>query len=200
MRRPARSPLPFATLALAAAIIAVYGVELAGDGEALCERFGFVPARPTFVEALTSLFLHDPGSWLHIAGNVAVLVLVGTFVERAIGSLLFGAVFIVGSVSGAVLHVVVDPTSTVPLVGASGGLFAVLALAGVLFGPGMLGFVVVLVGANIVQAFGGPGDLSVSFGAHLGGFALGVVAAGLARMRDAGSRAGVRARGSRRPC
>jgi membrane associated rhomboid family serine protease len=184
-RRPPR-PLPVVTVALAAAIIAVYGLKLAGGGTDIYQRFGFVPAAPTLATALTSLLVHDPATFAHVGGNVVVLVLIGVPVERAIGSTRFAGLFLGGGLAGAGLHVVVDPSSTAPLVGGSGALFAVLAVAAALFGPAMLAFVTVLVATNVAQAFGAPGAEGVSFGAHIGGFAMGVALVALvvlARLR-----------------
>lgn len=183
MKRPARVPFPIVTLALAAAIVAAFGVELAGDGQAFCERFGFVAAHPSLRTALSSLFVHDPSTFVHVGGNLAVLVLIGSRVEQAIGSTRFAALYLAGGLAGTALHVVVDPSSTAPLVGASGSLFAVLAIAAALFGPGMLASTAVLVAMNVAHAFGGPGDAGMSFGAHIGGFTLGVLLALLARAR-----------------
>jgi membrane associated rhomboid family serine protease len=167
------------TAVVAAVILGVYGLELAGDGQALCDAYGLVPARPSFGTALTSMWLHDPTNVCHVGGNLATLVLVGSRVERAIGSTRFAAIYLAGGLAGAAMHVVVDPNSTTPLVGCSGSLFAVLAVAAALFGPAMLGFVAVLVVSNILHAFGGPGAAGVSFGAHIGGFVLGVLVVAL---------------------
>jgi membrane associated rhomboid family serine protease len=179
----ARPPLPLATFALAVTIVATFALELAGDGMGICTRLGFVPARPTAVSALASLFLHDPSGPAHVGGNLAVLLLVGSRVERAIGSTWFAGLYLGGGLAGAALHVVVDSTSTVPLIGASGGLFALLAVAAALFGPALLTFVAVLVVANVWHALGGWGDEGVSFACHLGGFFAGTAAVAVARVR-----------------
>jgi len=181
MRRPARPPFPTATIALAVTIIGVFAVEVAGDGMGLCQQFGFVAARPGLVAALVSLFLHDPRSWLHVGGNLLVLATVGARVERAIGSWRFATVFLLGGLAGAALHVVVDPSAITPLVGASGAIFALLAVAATFLGTGVFAFAVVLAATNVAHAFGGPGDAAVSFGAHIGGFALGTAVAALGR-------------------
>jgi membrane associated rhomboid family serine protease len=174
---------PLVTVTLAASILAVYGLELAGDGRALCARFGFTPAHPSLVTAATSLLLHEPSSLLHVGGNLVFLIVFGVIVEREIGGPRFLALFLAGGLAGAAMHVVVDPGSLSPLVGCSGSLFAVLAVAAALYGPGMLAFVAVLVATNVAHAFGAPGDAVVSFGCHLGGFASGVALVVLTRLR-----------------
>jgi membrane associated rhomboid family serine protease len=187
MKRPPRVP-PLVTLALAAAILAVFAVELAGDGAELCAQFGLVPASPTLVTAAASLFLHDPSSLWHVGGNLAVLLLVGSRVEQAIGSTRLLGLFLAGGLAGVALHIVVDPSSLSPLVGCSGALFAVLAVAAALYGPGMLAFVAALVATNVAHAFGAPSEAAVSFGAHLGGFAMGTALVLLARLRGVDQR------------
>jgi len=191
MKRPARAPLLLATVALAVAIVATFAVEVTGDGMGLCQRFGFVAANPSVGTALSALFVHDPRGWAHVLGNLVVLVVVGSRVEQAIGSTRVAALFFAGGLAGAALHVVVDPSSTLPLVGCSGSLFALLAVAATLHGPAMLAFTVVLALTNIAHAFGAPGAESVSYGAHLGGFALGVLAVVLARLHGGDLRTGL---------
>lgn len=85
----------------------------------------------------------------------------------------------IGGLAGCALHFVVDPSSTMSLVGCSGSLFALLAVAAVLW-PSLLGGVVLLAGANIVQVLTSTGG-SVAVGAHLGGFCAGTVFAAFSR-------------------
>ena len=54
--------MPLATAALAATIVAVYGFELAADGQAVCEAYGLVPARPSIGTALTATSCTTPQS------------------------------------------------------------------------------------------------------------------------------------------
>lgn len=68
-----------------------------------------------------------------------------------------------------------------PLVGCSGSLFALLAVAAVLW-PGLLGFVVAFAGINLFEVLTGTGG-SVAVGVHLGGLACGVVLVALERLR-----------------
>lgn len=164
---------PIATLALAATVLAGYGLELTRGGETFCLAHGFTPAHPSFETAFSSLFLHQ--GLFHLGGNLAFLAVFGTIVELELGSVALLALFAAAGLGGAGIHYLVDPGSTTTLVGASGALFGVLAVAGVLR-PRLLAFVVVFVGINVWNAFTG-GDGAVSFGCHIGGFLVGAVAA-----------------------
>lgn len=97
----ARARCPLATVAIATAMVTVYGFELAGDGAGLCQRFGFIAARPTLATALASLLLHDPENVRHVGGNLALLTLFGVTVERALGSWRFAGLFVLGGLAGA---------------------------------------------------------------------------------------------------
>lgn len=182
MKRHARTPLPLTTVALTVAIVIAYGLELLGNGEAICADFGLVPARPSFGAALTSLFVHDPNGIAHLAGNVVFLIVFGSIVERAIGSFRFLGLYFAAGLAGTAMHILVDPSSTTPLVGCSGAIFSLLALAGVMR-PRLLGFVVAFVSVNIWFALSDTGG-NVSFGAHLGGFSIGAAVVMLARLRE----------------
>lgn len=166
--------MPLVTLALVLANVLVY---LAAGGQAACEAYGLVPAHFVHGGSLeplfTSLFFHDPSSLSHIAGNMAFLALFGALVERALGSLGFTALYAVAGIAGGLMHVYVNPGSADALVGASGAIFGVLAVAGALY-PRLLGFVVAFVGINVFHAFFGGGG-NVSFACHIGGFVAGFV-------------------------
>jgi len=164
---PART-LPFATFALVLANLVVYLHELVIGGQKVCDAYGLIPARLVPETLLTSLFLHDPGNLTHLLGNMAFLAVFGTLVEGSLGHLRFLALYGAAGVLGGFSHVLVDPSSTSPLVGASGAVFGILAVATVLR-PRLLGFAVAFVGIEIWHAFAG-GDGAVSFGCHLGGF------------------------------
>lgn len=167
--RPASAPV--VTGLLLAAMFFTYAFELSGDGQAICQAHGFVPARPTAGSALSYAFLHDPGSWLHIGGNAIFLAFFGTLVERVLGAITFALLYLVSGVGAAAMHAMVDPTSATPLVGASGALLGVMAAAAVI-APRMVGFVGAYAAYNIVSLFVGAGD-SVSVACHVGGFSAG---------------------------
>lgn len=176
--------MPLVTLTLVLANLFAYALELASGGDATCQAHGLVPARfvvsGDFGPVFSGMFLHDPHSWTHIIGNMVSLSVVGTVVEREIGSLRTLAVYLAAGVAGGLLHVVVDPTATDALVGASGAIFGLLAVAAVAR-PRMIGFVVGFGLMNVWYAFAGTGG-AVSFGDHLGGLFAGMVFAMVARI------------------
>ena len=110
---------------------------------------------------------------------MAFLAFFGALVEGALGGVSFLGLYLTAGAAGGLLHVLVNPAATDPLVGASGAIFGVLAVAGVIR-PRFLGFVVAFVGLNIWHALEGTGG-GVSFGAHLGGAFAGVLVAGALR-------------------
>jgi len=164
-----RSTAPVTAL-LAAACVAGYGIELAsGDVEQFCGSYGL--AHFTLGAALGSLFLH--AGLLHLAGNLAMLIVFGSMVERAIGSLRFAVVFFAAGVAGAVAHTLLDPSTT--LVGASGAILGVMAVCAMVR-PRTVGFTAIYFAWNLCalffpqSAFAMPG---VSLGCHVGGFVAG---------------------------
>jgi len=177
----ARETAPITGL-LALALISVYGLELAPGGDALCQTYGLIPSHPGLETALSSMFLHDPNSMLHLGGNLVFLGIFGSIVERALGSLRFLGLYGAAGLGGAALHCIVNAGSSTPLVGASGALFGLLAVAAVVR-PRLIGFAVAFAGVEIWHAVaGGGGD--VSFGCHLGGFAVGALVAVFLRAVD----------------
>ncbi len=172
MTRNSAAPV---TALLAALVAAAYSLELVFGGEASCDAYGLVPAHWSVGTAVSSLFLHDPHGWAHVGGNLVCLVVFGVIVERALGSLGFAALYAFAGLSGAAMHCLVNPEATDPLVGCSGALFGLMAVAGAIR-PRLLGFVVAYAGLNVWYAFAG-GAGNVSFGCHLGGLAAGAIVA-----------------------
>ncbi len=173
MNRHARAPLPVVTVALTAAILGVFAVELRGEGMGLCQRFGFVPEHPSLGTAFSSLFLHDASNLWHVGGNVLALAFFGALVERSIGHVRFVVLFTLGGVGAAAFHMLANPGSLVPEVGASGSIFAVMAAAAMLY-PRLLGFVAAFAALNIWHTVTGTGG-DVATAAHIGGFVTGFV-------------------------
>ena len=80
---------------------------------------------------ITSMFLH--GGWGHILGNSLFLWVFGNNIEDSMGHLRFLVFYLVCGVAAALAHVLVDPASPVPTVGASGAISGVLGAYLVLY-------------------------------------------------------------------
>jgi membrane associated rhomboid family serine protease len=131
-RLPTRR-VPFVNYLLIAANVLVFlwegAIEEAGYSN-LVTDLGFIPYRfehapldyaPTI---LTSMFMH--GSWAHLGGNMLYLWIFGDNVEDAIGHFRYLLFYLVGGTIAASTQLGVDPNSTIPMVGASGAIAAVL--------------------------------------------------------------------------
>jgi membrane associated rhomboid family serine protease len=101
--------------------------------------WGLVPARfladpaGEAVTVFTSMFLHDPSGYGHIAGNMLFLWIFGDNVEDALGSLRFAAFYVLSGLVAAAAQIAIDPHATIPMVGASGAISGVLAAYGSLY-------------------------------------------------------------------
>jgi len=121
--------------------------------DALCEEaltlsggdpvyaYGLVPAKGLAQPGwLTHMLLHD--GWFHIIGNILFFVLLcGPFMEDVWGTPIFGVFFLVGGVVAGVAQVALDPTSSVPIIGASGAISAAMGAFCVRFAKRKIGFV-----------------------------------------------------------
>ena len=176
-----------------AALDAAYG---SGAGVAL-QRYlaGRCPEKSPYLAILVAMFLH--GGWLHIAGNMLYLWIFGNNVEDRLGRFAFVAFYLLGGLAATALQMAFDPSSTIPSLGASGAIGAVLGAYLVLFPRArvttlvlfifvsvvQLPALVVLGGWFILQLFSGVGELGrvadggVAYWAHVGGFAFGALAA-----------------------
>ena len=76
---------------------------------------------------VTYALLH--GSWMHVIFNSVWLAAFGSPVARRCGALRFAALALAGTAAGGLLHVLIDPLSAGPLVGASAGISALMAAA-----------------------------------------------------------------------
>ncbi len=85
------------------------------------------------VPLFTSMFLH--GGWLHLIGNMWVLIIFGDNVEDRIGHLGYLAFYLICGIVSGLTQAFIAPTSGVPAIGASGAIAGVLA-AYLIFFPG----------------------------------------------------------------
>jgi len=136
------SRVPFITVALIAANIAVFAYEFtlpAAALQALVETWGLTPARVALGTAqfawlptvVTSMFLH--GGWLHLLGNMLYLWIFGNNIEDRLGPVGFLAFYLAAGAFAAATQVFVAPESQVPIVGASGAISGVLGAYAVLY-------------------------------------------------------------------
>jgi membrane associated rhomboid family serine protease len=124
---------PWLTWAVAAAIVAASGVAFF-HLEALVYQFGLIPAqfwRFGGLTFLTSFFLH--AGLFHLASNVYFLLTYGDNVEDYLGRTRFLLLLLLSALVGDGLHVAVDPESTLPVIGASGGISGVITFYALLF-------------------------------------------------------------------
>jgi membrane associated rhomboid family serine protease len=155
------------------------------------------PDKSWLASVFVAMFLH--GSWLHIAGNMLFLWVFGNNVEDRLGYAVFPLFYVLGGLAAAGLQFVFDPNSTVPSLGASGAIGAVLGAYAVIFPHARVTTLVifffitvvqvsarfVLVGWFVLQVFSGVGQLGIDVGggvaywAHIGGFAFGAIVAWL---------------------
>ncbi len=80
---------------------------------------------------VTSMFLH--AGWLHLLGNMWFLWMFGKDIENSIGMWLFGLVYFLCGLGGALLHYALNIGSLVPCVGASGAISGIMGCFFVLF-------------------------------------------------------------------
>jgi membrane associated rhomboid family serine protease len=85
---------------------------------------GLADQAPFWVTIITSMFLH--GSLLHLGGNMLFMWIFGNNIEDAMGRLTFVGFYLLGGLAALGLQVAMDPNSTIPTVGASGAIAAVL--------------------------------------------------------------------------
>jgi len=148
---PSRS-VPIVTLVLIALNVAAYVYQLSlgfatdaggrAAAEAFVFEFGATPCRLTatcdrgdfpspYVTVFTSMFLH--GSPLHVAGNMLYLWIFGDNVEDSLGHGRFLLFYLLSGVAAAAAQTITSPTSTIPMIGASGAVSGVLGAYLLLF-------------------------------------------------------------------
>jgi membrane associated rhomboid family serine protease len=93
--------------------------------------YGVVPAYFSAPTLITSMFLH--GSWSHVLGNMWYLWIFGDNVEDRVGHGRFIVFYLLCGVAAALGQVAVDPSSTLPTIGASGAIAGVMGAYFVLY-------------------------------------------------------------------
>jgi membrane associated rhomboid family serine protease len=153
----------------------------------------FITALPTF---FTSMFLH--GNWLHIGSNMLYLWIFGNNVEDVLGRFRYLLFYLTCGLIAAVAQIISGPTSSIPIVGASGAIAGVMGAYLLLFPHSRILTLVpiffffaffklpaiVIIGYWVLIQFinasllGGGSMLrggGVAYFAHIGGFLAGIV-------------------------
>lgn len=105
---------------------------ITGDPETVEARQAFaryIAAEPDAMPWTFASYALLHGSWMHVIFNTVWLAAFGSPVARRCGALRYGIVALAGAVAGGTLHVLLDPLSTAPLIGASAGVSALMAAA-----------------------------------------------------------------------
>jgi len=124
-RRPRRFPV--VTVIIIALNCLVFFLELTG-GDEFVTKWSVIPAEVTaghhLVTLLTSMFMH--GSWSHIIGNMIFLWAFGPEIEDAMNPWRYAVFYLVGGVVAMLAQAIAIPASTIPNLGASGAIAAVM--------------------------------------------------------------------------
>jgi len=94
-------------------------------------QYAFVPANPDAITLFTHMFLH--ADIFHLLGNMLFLWVFGKHVESVLGGRRFTILYFLSGIGAVFTHSIIDPSSTVPLVGASGAISGVLGAYILLF-------------------------------------------------------------------
>jgi len=177
--------------------------ELGGDPEA-CGVGGDdapqgVPGKSVWLAGLASMFLH--GGLMHIGSNMLYLWIFGNNIEDHLGRFRYLLFYVAGGVAALATHVALQPDSTIPVVGASGAVAAVMGAYLVWFPHApvrtivFLGFPILatitakwLLGIWFVLQFFTSPNSGVAWAAHVGGFVFGAVIGLLVRTTRAAQR------------
>ncbi len=168
------------------------------------QLYGVVPARLHAVTLVTSMFLH--GSWMHVIGNMWYLWIFGDNVEDRVGHGRFLVFYLLCGLAAATGQIVIDPGSTLPMIGASGAVAGVMGAYLVLYPRSrvltliplvifwqvievpailLLGFwfLMQLFSAGAIAVTASTGGGGVAFMAHVAGFLCGAGGIFLFRQR-----------------
>lgn len=124
-RRPVR--LPVVTAFIIAVNVFVFLLELM-RGDAFVMQWSAIPAQIIsghhWITVLTAMFMH--GSWSHIIGNMIFLWAFGPEIEDTMGRGRYLLFYLAGGLVAMLAQILADPHSTVPNLGASGAIAAVM--------------------------------------------------------------------------
>ena len=209
-----RTPVVTIAFIVACVLVFFYQASLpAGSGDTFAFQYGAIPALlfgqadlpetvvpiPAYTTLITSMFLH--GGWMHLIGNMLYLWVFGNNIEDVMGHARYVLFYLTCGILAALSHARTDPSSTIPMIGASGAISGVLGAYLLLFPrarvlilmPGLgatrvpagvvlgMWFVMQLLSGGMSIGSSGGG---VAFFAHIGGFVAGMALIGLFKRRD----------------
>jgi membrane associated rhomboid family serine protease len=203
---PSRT-VPFVTVSIIVLNAAAWILEISMTPRELTQFlkvYGVVPAAFDPITLLTSMFLH--GGWSHVIGNMWYLWIFGDNVEDAFGHCRFIVFYLLCGMTAALGQIIMEPTSLLPTIGASGAIAGVMGAYFVLYPRSrvltlipiflfdivelpaifLLGFwfLMQLVNAGAVAAAANAGSGGVAFAAHVAGFLIGVVGVFVFKKRE----------------
>jgi membrane associated rhomboid family serine protease len=199
-RRPVHRPV--VTISIIVINVVVFLLELAG-GEPFVQQWAVIPANIVagqhWITILTAMFMH--AGWMHIIGNMVFLWAFGPEIEDAMGPLRYLAFYLLGGIVASVAQIAAMSSSTVPNLGASGAIAAVMGAFLITYPRDkirtllLLGWFItvtvipasVLIGIwFLIQLFSQVGSVvaaqsggGVAYMAHVGGFIFGAIIARL---------------------
>jgi len=200
--RPQTRPIVVYAILTANVLVYIYEISLGSALNDFVRQFGFVPYSifhatgiENYITLFTSMFIHAD-NLMHIVGNMLFLWIFADNVEDRMGHLKFVLFYFVCGIGAALLQSAIDPSSKIPMIGASGAVSGVLGAYILLFPKARvlalipLGFFLrisylpsfvflgiwflyqFLFGVSSLGARGG-----VAYFAHIGGFIAGVLLA-----------------------
>ena len=203
-RRPLRFPVITALIIIANGL--VFLIELT-SGNAFILSYAMVPAHIVqgrdWITILTAMFMH--AGWAHILGNMLFFWVFGPEIEDVMGPLRYLAFYLLSGFAATAAQIIVDPTSSVPNLGASGAIAGVMGAFLITYPRDrirtllIIGWfiqvtlipAIILVGIwFLIQLFTEIGALAtvqnsgVAYMAHVGGFIFGAVTARLFESRN----------------
>jgi len=156
---------------------------------------------PRYVSPFTSMFLH--GGWLHLCGNMLYLWIYGDNVEDSMGHVRYFVFYLVCGAAAVGAQALSEPQSAYPIIGASGAISGVLGAYLLLFPrakvltlvllpfffttlrlPAMLLLLLWFAAQLVSDLAARVGGSAVAFGAHIGGFLVGMLLVPLLKRRE----------------
>ncbi len=202
--KPRTYPVVNMILIVMNVLVFLYEFSLGNRLEGFVYNFGLTPdlffrgLNHNFMGAViplfTSMFLH--GGWFHLIGNMWFLYIFGDNVEDRVGHVGYVFFYLLSGICSALTQALVQPSSAVPMVGASGAIAGVLGAYFLLYPHSrILTLVPIFIFIQVMEipavvflffwfiwqfvqgsvAASSPGQGGIAWWAHIGGFIAGFV-------------------------